>query len=100
MVNRSEGISRGRCHDDDTLRVVEEIRQHHAAGNVLVISHKATIRIILCGLLGIDVGRYRYRLGCPVGSVSVVEATNFWTLLSASVNGLGGRLGQTSAKFS
>lgn len=55
------------------LRVVEEIKQRHPAGNVLVVSHKATIRIILCSLLGIDVGRFRYRLGCPVGSVSIVE---------------------------
>ena len=51
------------------MRVLEEIRQRHADGNVLVVSHKATIRIVLCSLLGIDVGRFRYRLGCPVGSV-------------------------------
>lgn len=55
------------------LRVIEEIRQSFAGGNVLVVSHKATIRIILCGLLGIDVGRFRYRLGCPVASLSIVE---------------------------
>lgn len=55
------------------LRVVDEITQQFTDGNVLVISHKATIRIILCGLLGIDVGRFRYRLACPVGSLSVVE---------------------------
>jgi broad specificity phosphatase PhoE len=57
------------------LQVVEEIKQRFSDGNVLVVSHKATIRIILCSLLGIDVGRFRYRLGCPVGSVSVVEFT-------------------------
>ncbi len=57
------------------LRVVEEIRQRFTDGNVLVTSHKATIRIILCSLLGIDAGRFRYRLVCPVGSVSVVEFT-------------------------
>ncbi len=57
------------------LRVVEEIRQRFTTGDVLVVSHKATIRIILCSLLGIDVGRFRYRLSCPVGSVSVVEFT-------------------------
>ena len=55
------------------LRVVEEIRRDFPEGNVLVISHKATIRILLCNLLGIDVGRFRYRLACPVGSLSVVE---------------------------
>jgi probable phosphoglycerate mutase len=56
-----------------TMQVIEEIKQRHADGNVLVVSHKATIRITLCSLLGIDVGRFRFRLGCPVGSVSVVE---------------------------
>ena len=56
-----------------SLRAIDEISQQYTDGNVLVVSHKATIRIILCSLLGIDVGRFRYRLGCPVGSVSVVE---------------------------
>ena len=55
------------------LRVVEEIRANYNDGNVLVISHKATIRIILCQLLGIDVGRFRFRLDCPTASLSVVE---------------------------
>jgi probable phosphoglycerate mutase len=66
-----------------SLRVVEEIRQKFETGNVLVVSHKATIRIMLCSLLGIDVGRFRYRLACPVGSVSVVEFTKEGPLLHA-----------------
>jgi probable phosphoglycerate mutase len=56
-----------------SLSVIEEIKEKFSDGNVLIVSHKATIRIMLCGLLGIDVGRFRYRLACPVGSVSVVE---------------------------
>jgi len=56
-----------------SLRVIDEIKCQFTDGNILIVSHKATIRIILCSLLGIDVGRFRYRLGCPVGSVSVVE---------------------------
>lgn len=64
-------------------RVIEEIKQQVADGNVLIVSHKATIRIILCSLLGIDVGRFRYRLACPVGSVSVVEFTSEGPLLQA-----------------
>ncbi len=63
------------------LRVIEEITQRYENGNVLITSHKATIRIILCSLLGIDVGRFRYRLVCPVGSVSVVEFTPHGPLL-------------------
>jgi probable phosphoglycerate mutase len=61
--------------------VIEEIRQKYDKGNVLVVSHKATIRIILASLLGIDVGRFRYRLACPVASVSQVEFTHEGPLL-------------------
>jgi probable phosphoglycerate mutase len=65
------------------LLAIEEIKQRFNKGNVLIVSHKATIRIILCSLLGIDVGRFRYRLACPVGSVSVVEFTSEGPLLYA-----------------
>ncbi len=53
--------------------VLEEIEQTHGSGDVLVVSHKATIRIMLCSLLGIDVGRFRDRIGMPVASVSIIE---------------------------
>ena len=53
--------------------VVEDITGAHMDGNVLVVSHKASIRVLLCALLGVDVGRFRYRFGCPVGSVSIIE---------------------------
>ncbi|MCX6969754.1 MAG: histidine phosphatase family protein [Verrucomicrobia bacterium] len=66
-----------------SLQVVEEIQQVYDEGNVLIVSHKATIRILLCSLLGIDVGRFRYRLACPVGSVSVVEFGEHGPLLRA-----------------
>jgi probable phosphoglycerate mutase len=52
--------------------VIEEITTAHMDGNVLVVSHKASIRVLLCALLGVDVGRFRYRFGCPVGSVTIV----------------------------
>ena len=63
------------------LGVIDEIKQEFDDGAVLVVSHKATIRIILCSLLGIDVGRFRYRLACPVGSVSVIEFSSSGPLL-------------------
>jgi broad specificity phosphatase PhoE len=53
--------------------VIEEIEKTYGDGNVLVVSHKATIRIMLCSLLGIDVGRYRDRIHMPVAAVSVLE---------------------------
>jgi len=65
------------------LQVLEEIKQRFSDGNVLVVSHKATIRIILCSLLGIEVGRFRYRLACPVGSISIVEFTPQGPLLQS-----------------
>ena len=64
-----------------SLQVIEEITQKFNDGNVLVVSHKATIRIVVCSLLGIDVGRFRYRLACPVGSISVVDFTSEGPLL-------------------
>ena len=53
--------------------VIAEIQQRYSTGNVLVVSHKATIRIVLCDLLGIDLGRYRDRIDMPAGSVTVVK---------------------------
>lgn len=53
--------------------VITEIEQTYPDGNVLVVSHKATIRVILCGLLGIDLGRYRDRIDLPAASVSMVK---------------------------
>ena len=65
------------------LQVIEEIQKQFTSGNVLIVTHKATLRIILCSLLGIDVGLFRYRLGCPVGSVSIVEFTSTGPMLKA-----------------
>lgn len=53
--------------------VIAEIEKKHANGNVLVVSHKATIRILLCNLLGIDLGRYRDRITVLTASVSIVK---------------------------
>jgi broad specificity phosphatase PhoE len=58
-----------------------EIEKTCTTGNVLVVSHKATIRIMLCSLLGIDVGRFRDRIDMPVASISIVEMTVHGPLL-------------------
>ena len=55
------------------LPVIERIRGAHADGEVLVVSHEATIRIIACALLGISVDLYRARLALPVASFTTVE---------------------------
>ncbi|MBW4483533.1 MAG: histidine phosphatase family protein [Tildeniella torsiva UHER 1998/13D] len=56
--------------------VMAEIEENFGEGNVLVVSHKATIRIILCNLMGMDVGRYRNRISLPVASVTHVQFNN------------------------
>jgi len=53
--------------------VIAEIEEKYPTGQVLVVSHKATLRIILCSLLGLDLGRYRDRIEMPAASVSVVK---------------------------
>lgn len=62
------------------MEVIHELNQKFDAtsddAKVLVVSHKATIRILICELMGIEVGQFRFRLGCPVGSVSVVKLTD------------------------
>jgi broad specificity phosphatase PhoE len=62
-------------------RVLEEIERTYSTGNVLVVSHKATTRIMLCSLLGIDIGRFRDRLDMLVASVSIVEMAAHGPLL-------------------
>ncbi len=61
--------------------VLDEILQTHRTGNILIVSHKATIRIMLCSLLGIDFGRYRDRIDAPTASLTIVEMTDRGPLL-------------------
>jgi broad specificity phosphatase PhoE len=62
-------------------QVLEEIERTYRTGNVLVVSHKATTRIMLCSLLGIDIGRFRDRLDMLVASISIVEMAAHGPLL-------------------
>jgi broad specificity phosphatase PhoE len=61
--------------------VLEQIEKTYTTGNVLVVSHKTTTRIMLCSLLGIDVGRFRDRISMPVASISIVEIAMHGPLL-------------------
>ncbi len=56
-----------------TSEVLEEIDHNYKDGNILVVSHKSTIRIMLCSLLGIDIGRFRDRIGMPVAALTIVD---------------------------
>jgi probable phosphoglycerate mutase len=55
------------------LGALERIQGAHPEGEVLVVTHKATIRVLLSALLGLDLARYRDRLACPVCSLSTLE---------------------------
>jgi len=71
--NSPTGGERGVDLAHRSMTVLWEIQRDHADGDVLVIAHKATIRLLLCVLMGIDLGSYRDRVSVSVASVSVVE---------------------------
>jgi broad specificity phosphatase PhoE len=58
------------------MRVVEGIRTRHESGNALIVSHKATLRIITCALLGLDVRLFRERIAQPVAAVTMFTLAN------------------------
>ncbi len=55
------------------LPVLREIVLRHADTGVAVVSHKATIRLVLCSLLGIDARGYRDRLDQSPACVNVLD---------------------------
>jgi broad specificity phosphatase PhoE len=63
------------------LAAIERIRGKAPDGAVLVVSHKATLRILICAFLGIPVGEFRRKIGMPVAAVSAVEFKSSGPLL-------------------
>src|SRR6476659_5502224 len=55
------------------LPVIREIVERHQGGKILVVSHKATLRLVLCSLLGIDAKGYRDRLDQSPACLNVVD---------------------------
>jgi broad specificity phosphatase PhoE len=55
------------------LPVVREIVTEHAGGRVLVVSHKATLRLVLSSLLAFDPRGYRDRLDQAPACLNVVD---------------------------
>jgi broad specificity phosphatase PhoE len=53
--------------------VIEGIRCTHSTQDVLVITHKATIRILICHYIGIDLRRFRERIANPIASLSCLR---------------------------
>ncbi len=55
------------------LPVIREIVVNHAGQSVAVVSHKATIRLILCSLLGFDARGYRDRLDQSPACLNIID---------------------------
>jgi broad specificity phosphatase PhoE len=70
------------------MPIVMRIADSHA-GEVVVFSHKATIRIITCALLGVPIPRFRDRVACPTASITTFTFGPHGPLLT--------RLGETAS---
>ncbi len=55
------------------LPVLLQARHEHPMGHVLLVSHKATVRVIVCALLGMPLGRFRSHVSCPTASITSFE---------------------------
>jgi probable phosphoglycerate mutase len=55
------------------LPVLMDIVRAHSSGNVLVVSHKATIRLLLSSILGFDPRRYRDNLDQNPAALNIVD---------------------------
>lgn len=58
------------------LPVIREIVVNHKDGNVLVVSHKATIRLVISSLLGFDERGYRDRLDQAPACLNILDFKN------------------------
>jgi broad specificity phosphatase PhoE len=52
---------------------IEQVRDRHAEGNVLVVSHKALLRILVCALFGTELRHYRCGPTWPPGAVTQID---------------------------
>jgi broad specificity phosphatase PhoE len=55
------------------LPVIREIVTAHPGGHVLVVSHKATLRLVLSSLIGFDARGYRDRLDQSPACLNVID---------------------------
>jgi len=55
------------------LPLLVNLRKDHTEGHVVAVSHKATIRVLTCALLGMPLGRFRAQFARPPASVTPFE---------------------------
>ena len=70
------GAAGGECGVDVMARALPEIRamvEAHAGQNVLIVAHKATIRLVISSLLGFDPRGYRDRLDQAPACLNVLD---------------------------
>jgi len=68
-----EGGESGLAVTARALPVLMDIVRSHASANIIVVSHKATIRLLLSSLLGFDPRRYRDSLDQNPAALNVVD---------------------------
>lgn len=58
--------------------VMEDLREQHDGGRVLVVAHSTALRLTLCGLLGVPLQRYRslfpHLVNCALTEIRVGDA--------------------------
>ena len=62
--------------------VLERNKRDHGSGRVFIVSHKATIRILACALLGLDVRLFRDRIAQKVAAVTRFDLKSTGALLT------------------
>jgi broad specificity phosphatase PhoE len=68
-----EGGETGLAVTARALPALLEIVAAHPRESVLIVSHKATIRLLICALLGLDGRTYRERLDQSPGCLNILE---------------------------
>jgi broad specificity phosphatase PhoE len=68
-----EGGETGVAVTARALPALVEIVAAHPEGRVLVVSHKATIRLLICALLGFDARSYRDRLDQSPACLNILD---------------------------
>jgi broad specificity phosphatase PhoE len=72
-----EGGETGLSVLNRSLPALRDIVLKHANQTVAVVSHKATIRLLACALLGIDPRRYRDRLALELANIGLMSFESF-----------------------
>ena len=55
------------------LPCIRDVVVHHQGGNVVIVSHKATLRLVISSLLGFDARGYRDRLDQNPACLNIVD---------------------------